>query len=306
VPGAQGGGSGSARRVAVQAKPVSAAGELVRFASESDGPFDRCLSGSSDVVRSRSRPGVVASPSSRSWAPSTSSAPPPPVASPRPSGPGAPTSPTSLLHRRHPLVLGPFAGEPSPADEAEAREAATAERERRLGAAARGRPGQAPHGTPCSSDGECLSQRCVVSFRPARCGDPCPVCQVLAEDGASCVDAMAGTDPNDECTADPEFLRLGRLQWRGLVPRGAGGGLAARSAARRAGSPGGCATRAGACVESTESCGANACGGAACLTGCRTAADCAAGYHCGSRGGASPTCSTGSHHAPGRRAGDRC
>ncbi len=151
----------------------------------------------------------------------------------------------------------------------------------RAGTSCSGLPGE-----PCSADAMCATTWCVdgVCCENA-CAGTCERCDV-APVGA-CSPEAAGTDPDDECAAEPAATcgRTGECSGEGtcaLHPNGTTCGAATCASSSVSNLPDTCGAN-GLCTDGgTQGCAPYTCDAASglCKTTCGTAADCQAGYGC--------------------------
>ena len=143
------------------------------------------------------------------------------------------------------------------------------------------------NGAACGGSGECASGFCVDGVCcESACGGTCAACsgaKTGLADGL-CRSITAGTDPDNECPADPASTcgLDGTCDGAGACRRWLPGTTCApESCSVATYTPPSTCDGAGTCnAASTASCLQYVCGPTACLTSCASNTDCTAGYFC--------------------------
>lgn len=145
-------------------------------------------------------------------------------------------------------------------------------------------------GAQCSTSSECADGHCVdgVCCNTA-CNDACMACAPSATGapGGQCAPAVAGTDPNDDCTADAAYPTScgadGQCDGSGACRTHAAPGTAC------GGEPTSCengtvaglvCSELGVCGDDNVSCDPYACDGPVCATSCTTDDECVSDARC--------------------------
>jgi len=142
-------------------------------------------------------------------------------------------------------------------------------------------------GAACSSSVQCATGSCVDNVCcESACAGGCMACagaKTGATDGL-CRNVSAGTDPDNDCTADNVSTcgLDGQCDGAGACRKFASGtACVAESCSGTTYTPARTCDGAGVCqTVSNSSCNAYVCGATACKTACATSGDCAAGNYC--------------------------
>ena len=142
-------------------------------------------------------------------------------------------------------------------------------------------------GSACTDPSQCSTGACVDGFCcETACTGGCMACagSKTAQANGLCRGIIGGTDPDNECTADPSSTcgLDGTCDGSGGCRKYTVGTICvAASCSVSTFTPARTCDGAGTCGTTTDqSCGAYACGAATCGTSCVGNSDCASGYHC--------------------------
>jgi len=166
-----------------------------------------------------------------------------------------------------------------------------------------------PLGSPCTTSSQCTSGSCVDSVCcESSCGALCAACSFPKTGQANglCRPIANGTDPDNECAADPPTTcqKDGMCNGSGSCRLWSNGTVcASESCVGSIYQPAGLCSGGFCGTGPTAPCDPYVCGPTACRTSCGTSADCTISNYCSTVGGGGGTGGTGGASGTGGRGG---